>query len=74
MIAAELRQELDKANFISVATDASKKKEQGRRRAGTLPTWAFISGKTGADVPLWKSIIGNLMIYQDRLQTYLLQL
>jgi len=38
MIAAELRQELDKANFISVATDASKKKEQGRRRAGTLPT------------------------------------
>jgi len=35
MIAAELRQELDKTTFVSVTIDASKKKEQGRRIAGT---------------------------------------
>jgi len=34
MIAAELRQESDKTNFVSVAIDASNKKKQGRRRAG----------------------------------------
>jgi len=34
MIAVELRQELDKTNFVSVTVDSSKK-EQGRRRAGT---------------------------------------
>jgi len=34
MIAVELRQELDKTNFVSV-TVGSSKKEQGRRRAGT---------------------------------------
>jgi len=35
IIAAELRQELDKTNFVSVTIDASKRKEQGRRIAGT---------------------------------------
>jgi len=34
MIAAELRQELDKANFVSLTIDASNRNEQGRRRAG----------------------------------------
>jgi len=36
MIAAELRHELDKANFVSVTIDASNRKEQGRRRAKAL--------------------------------------
>jgi len=35
MIAAELCQELDKENFVSVTIDASNRKEQGHRRAGT---------------------------------------
>jgi len=35
MIAAELRQDLDKVNFVSVTIDASNRKEQGRRKAGT---------------------------------------
>jgi len=37
MIAAELCQELDTANVVSVTIDASNWKEQGRRRAGN---WA----------------------------------
>jgi len=36
MIAAELRQELDKANFVFLTIDDSNWKEQGRRRAGKL--------------------------------------
>jgi len=36
MIAAELRQELDRVNFVSLTIDSSNRKEQGRRRAGTL--------------------------------------
>jgi len=35
MIAAELRQDLDKVNFVSVTIDASNRKEQGRRRVWT---------------------------------------
>jgi len=35
MIAAELHQNLDKVNFVSLTTDASNRKEQGHRRAGT---------------------------------------
>ena len=35
IIAAELRQELDKANFVSVTVDASTIKEQGRWRPET---------------------------------------
>ena len=35
MIAAELRQELDKANFASVTTEVTNRKAQGRQRAGT---------------------------------------
>jgi len=36
MVAAEPRQELDKANFVSLTIDASNWKEQGCWRAGTL--------------------------------------
>jgi len=28
----------------------------------------------GAEVPFYKSIIGNFMVYQDQLETFLLQL
>ena len=34
MIAAELHQELDKVNFVSLTIDTSKRKGQGRRKAG----------------------------------------
>jgi len=34
----------------------------------------FEKGATGAQVPLYHSIISNFMIYQNRLQTILLQL
>ena len=44
MIAAELCQELDKVNCVSITVDGSKRKEQGRWRAGTLP---LIRGTTG---------------------------
>jgi len=32
----------------------------------------FQQGKTGAEVPFHNSIIGNFMVYQDRLETNLL--
>jgi len=35
IIAAELRQALDIVNFVSFTIDASNRKEQWRRRAGT---------------------------------------
>jgi len=34
----------------------------------------FKSGATGAEVPFHNRIIGNFMVYQDRLETKLLQL
>jgi len=59
MIAAELRQELDKENFVSLTIDASNRKEQGRQTAGTLAPWSFIVGVTGAEVPFYRSIISR---------------
>ena len=50
MIAAELRQELDKVNCVSLTVDVSNRNEQGRRRAGTLPL-PFHKGTTGAEMP-----------------------
>jgi len=51
---------------------------QGRRKGGAwrghCPTCPFIRGATGTDVPLYKSIIGKFMAYQDRIETNLLQL
>jgi len=35
VVAAQLRQELDKANLVSVTIDISTRKELGRRRAET---------------------------------------
>ena len=61
MIAAELRHELDKANFVSVTIDASNRKEQGRRRAKALLPWPFVRRAT--EMPFYKSTIGNFMVY-----------
>jgi len=75
MIAAELHQELGKANFVSVTIDASTRKSRDageRRHDGVLLVWPFVRGAT--EMPFYKSIIGNFMVYQDRLKTYLLQL
>jgi len=41
---------------------------------GALPPCPLKEGETGAQVPLHNSIISNFMIYQDRLETNLLQL
>ena len=64
MIAAELCQELDKENFVSVTIDASNRKEQGHRRAGTWQghcPCTFVRGVTGAEVHFYKSIIGTVI-------------
>jgi len=61
-------------NFVCLTIDASKRKEQRHRKAGTLAAWPSIVGATGAEVPFSRNIIGNFVVYQDRLETYLLQL
>jgi len=45
----------------------------GVHYGGTAPP-AFCKGDNGAQVPLHNSIISNFMIYQDQLETNLLQL
>jgi len=71
MIAAELRQDLDKVNCVSVTIDASNRKERGHD-GGNAPC-TFIRGAMGAEVFfIW--VVGNFMVCQDRLGTYLLQL
>jgi len=51
---------------------------QGRQNGGALrghcPPLPFERGATEAQAPLHNSIISNIMIYQDHLQTNLLQL
>jgi len=57
IIAAERCREFDKANFVSVTIDASKSKEQGRRRAGKwrgVAPLAFHSRGNGEVFFLWK--------------------
>jgi len=46
----------------------------GWRHGGGIATLPFQQGETGAEVPFHKSIIGNFMVYQDWLETNLLQL
>jgi len=46
MIAAEWRQELDNVNCVSIAIDGSNRKEQGRRRVGTM-SLSFHKGHNG---------------------------
>jgi len=41
---------------------------------GALSHMHFHKGRTGAEVPFYKSIRGNFMVYQDRFETNLLQL
>jgi len=49
--------------------------QQGRRKGGEWGgTDSFISGGNGAVVPFYKSITGNFMVYQDRIETNFLQL
>jgi len=38
------------------------------------PLCSFKRGATGADVPFHNSIIGNFIVYEDRLEINLLQL
>ena len=40
---------------------------------GALPSLPFQKGTTGAEVLYHNSIIGNIMLYQDLLETNLLQ-
>jgi len=35
---------------------------------------SFIRGATGAEVPFYKSMIGNCMVYHDRIESNLLQI
>ena len=46
-----------------------KSRDAGERGHCPCP---FISGATGTEVPFHRSIMGNCMVYQDRLETYLL--
>jgi len=68
-----------------VTADSSKpnsfilcEKKQGvRRRAGNygaISPCSFKRGTTGAEVIFSYSIMGNFMVYQDRIETNLLQL
>jgi len=41
---------------------------------GVIDPLTFHKGPTGAEVPFYKNIIGNFMVYQDRIETNLLQL
>ena len=72
MIAAELRQELHKADFVSDTIDASNRKEQGHD--GSIAPCPFTRRASGTEVAFYKSIIGKSMVYQDRLETDLMQL
>jgi len=46
---------------------------QGRRKAGALPP-ALPKGTKGAEVSFHNSVMGNFMIYQDRIKTNFLEL
>jgi len=68
----------------TVTADSSKPnsfilcaKKQGHRRAGNdggIPPFSFKREATGAEVTFHHSIMGNFMVYQDRIETSLLQL
>jgi len=42
--------------------------------SGDIASWPFVKEATGGAGAFYMIIIGNLMFYQDRLETYLLQL
>jgi len=46
----------------------------GWRHGGGIAPLPVQKGATGAEVPFHNSIIDNFMVYQDRLETNLLQL
>jgi len=62
-------QQLVKRLLIDMHRDA-----RGWRHGGGTAPLPFQKGATGAEVPFHTSIIGNFMVYQDRLETNLLQL
>jgi len=76
VIAAELRQELDKTDFFRYCwcfeQNIAGIPESGDM-TGALPPCSFIRGASGRRC-LLKSIKGKFMAYQDRLVTNLLQL
>jgi len=41
--------------------------------SGTSPPCPFTKGARGAAVPFDENVIGNFMVYQDRIETNLLQ-
>jgi len=45
-----------------------------RGHDGGIAPLPFHKGAMGAEVPFYKSTIGNFMVYQDQLETFLLQL
>ena len=45
----------------------------GTSESGRISPCPFIRGGTGAEVPFYKIFIGNFMVYQDRIETNLLQ-
>jgi len=52
-----------------------KSRDVGERgHDGGIAPLLFHKEGTGAEVPFHKSIIGDFMIYQDQLETFLLQL
>ena len=57
----------DRVNFT--CRDAGE-----RLHDGVIPPCPFIREAKRADVPIYKSTISNLMVYQDRNETNLLQL
>ena len=59
------------ANRVHVDT---LKDAVGWRHGGGIATLPFQQGETGVEVPFHNSIIGTFMVYQDRLETNLLQL
>jgi len=71
MIATELRQELDKVTLFPLPLMLRTEKSRDAGERGHCPC-PFISGATGTEVPFHRSIMGNCMVYQDRLETYLL--
>jgi len=72
LIAAELRQELAKESFVSIAIDASNRKSR-MPESEHSPLCPFINGAPGAKLPFYKSMTGNLTVYRYRLETYVFQ-
>jgi len=65
---------LQPSSNTKYCSDVLRDAGTGVHDGGTAPPALWIGGSTGTHVPLHNSIISNFMIYQDRLETNLLQL